>query len=88
MPRYFFHLTNGDKIVDDVGEEFDLVEEARGHALTVARELSRGGLPATFVGRHIAVMDEQGVVVFTLLLRVLAVLVVLLGAGLLVEVSC
>jgi Domain of unknown function (DUF6894) len=32
MPRYFFDLTNGDRIVDEVGEEFDLVEAARGHA--------------------------------------------------------
>jgi hypothetical protein len=29
MPRYFFELTNGDSIVDEVGEEFDLVEATR-----------------------------------------------------------
>jgi len=64
MPRYFFDLTNGDKLADEVGEEFDRVEAARGHALTVVRELSRGGLPHALDGRHISVVDERGVVVF------------------------
>jgi hypothetical protein len=64
MPRYFFHVTNGHVLADDVGEEFDLVEEARGHALAVAQELSRPRVPRTLVGRHISVMDERGVVVF------------------------
>jgi hypothetical protein len=45
MPHYFFNLTNGDSVADEVGEEFDGVEAARGHAMTVARELSRGRLP-------------------------------------------
>ena len=44
MPRYFFHVTNGDTLADEVGEEFELVEAARGHATAVARELSRNGL--------------------------------------------
>ena len=64
MPRYFFDLTNGDSVADEVGEEFDRVEAARGHALTVARELSRGGLPHALDGHHISVVDERGVVVF------------------------
>jgi hypothetical protein len=62
MPRYFFNLTNGDSVADEVGEEFDGVEAARGHAMTVARELSRDRLP--LVGHHISVVDEWGVVVF------------------------
>jgi hypothetical protein len=64
MPRYFFDLTNGDRVADEVGEEFDGVEAARGHAMTVARELSRGRLPRALVGRYISVVDEHGVVVF------------------------
>ena len=64
MPRYFFHVTNGNILADDIGEEFDVVEEARGHALAVAQELSRPRVPLTLVGRHISVMDERGVVVF------------------------
>jgi len=63
MPRYFFELTNG-RVADEVGEEFDHAEAARGHALTVVRELSRGGLPHALDGRHISVVDERGVVVF------------------------
>jgi hypothetical protein len=64
MARYFFNLTNGHSLADEVGEEFDRVEEARGHATAVARELSHNRLPYAFVGRHISVVDERGVVVF------------------------
>jgi hypothetical protein len=69
MPRYFFALTDKDSLSladDEVGEEFDLVEAARGHATAVARELSRNQPPHAFVGFgwHISVVDEQGVVVF------------------------
>jgi acetylornithine/succinyldiaminopimelate/putrescine aminotransferase len=81
MTRYFFHLTNEDTIADEMGEEVDLVEEARGHALAVARELSRNAPPHRFAAHHISVVDEQGVVVFTTLLRVVAVLAVLLVSG-------
>ena len=62
MPRYFFNLTNGDSVVDEIGEEFDGVEAAQGHAMTVARELSRDRLP--LIGCHISVIDERDVVVF------------------------
>ena len=63
MPHYFFNLTNGDSVADEVGEELDGVEAARGHAMTVAKELSRGRLPRALIGRHISVVDERGVVV-------------------------
>jgi hypothetical protein len=65
MPRYFFNLTNnGDSVADEVGEEFDLVEAARGHAMAVARELSRNRLSHALAGHPISVVDERGVVVF------------------------
>jgi hypothetical protein len=64
MPRYFFNVTNGDSVADEVGEEFDRVEAARGHAMTVAKELSRGRLPRALIGRSISVVDERGVLVF------------------------
>jgi hypothetical protein len=64
MPRYFFNLTNGDSVADEVGEEFDRVAAARGHAMEVARELSRHRLADALIGRHISVTDERGVVVF------------------------
>ena len=85
MPRYFFHLTNGDTIADDIGEEFDLLEEARGHAVVVAGELSHGVPPSRYAGRYIAVVDEGGVVVFTVLLRAAVILAVLVGT---IDVFC
>jgi uncharacterized protein DUF6894 len=64
MSRYFFDLTNGDSVADEVGGDFDGVEAARGHAMAVARELSRNQLPDALIGRSISVVDERGVVVF------------------------
>jgi hypothetical protein len=67
MPRYFFALTDKDSLSlaeDEDGEEFDRVDAARGYATAVARELSRNESPHAFVGCHISVVDEQGVVVF------------------------
>jgi hypothetical protein len=64
MPRYFFNLTNGKTFADELGEEFDLLEEARAHARAVARELSGKRLPLALVGRYISVVDERGFVLF------------------------
>jgi hypothetical protein len=64
MPRYFFDLINGDSVRDEVGEEFDLVEAARGHAVAMARDLSRNLPLHALDGHHISVVDERGVVVF------------------------
>jgi hypothetical protein len=67
MPRYFFDLTDDDSLSlagDEVGEEFDRVEAARGEAMAVARELSRHRPPDALIGLHISVIDERGVVIF------------------------
>jgi hypothetical protein len=67
MPRYFFALTDQDSLSladDELGEEFDRVEAARRHAMAVAHELSRNEPLHAFVGCHISVVDEKGVVVF------------------------
>ena len=67
MPRYFFALTDQDSLSladDEMGEEFDRVEAARRYAMAVAHELSRNQPPDAFVGCHISMVDEQGVVVF------------------------
>jgi len=68
MPRYFFHVTssNGESLADEDGEELEQVEAAREHAIAVARELSREGVPGLSAGLYISVADEQGVVVFKL----------------------
>jgi hypothetical protein len=41
MPQFYFHLTNGILVEDFGGETFELVAEARGHAVRVAEELGR-----------------------------------------------
>jgi Domain of unknown function (DUF6894) len=66
MPRYFFALTDGDLslAVDEVGEQLDHVEAARGHARAVARELSRHQQLDALIGLYISVLDEDGIVVF------------------------
>jgi uncharacterized protein DUF6894 len=70
MARYYFALTDGDLSLadDEIGEEFDLVEAARGHAVAVARELSRNQRSQALGGLYISVVDERGVVVFKVLL--------------------
>jgi hypothetical protein len=69
MPRYFFHLPDGRTVPDDVGEEFGSPETAREHAVAVARELSSGEVSDLLAGRHIAVRDERGVVIFKISLE-------------------
>jgi hypothetical protein len=64
MARYFFHLTNGDSLADEVGEEFEFAEAAQRHAMAMARELSGSRRPGELVGHHISVVDERGVEVF------------------------
>jgi uncharacterized protein DUF6894 len=66
MPRYYFALTDGNLSLadDEIGEEFDLVEAARGHAVAVAWELSRNQQSQALGGLYISVVDERGVVVF------------------------
>jgi hypothetical protein len=64
MRHYFFDVTNGNTLADEVGDEFELVHAARGHAVAVARELSRHQLPLALVGHFILIIDEGGVVIF------------------------
>ena len=71
MAHYFFELVtdHGDVLQDDGGEEFGLVEEARGHALRVASELGRNHEPGSIAGKFITVLDGNGIVVFKTPLR-------------------
>jgi hypothetical protein len=72
MPRYYFALGDGDLSLaeDEVGEELDHVEAARGHAMAVARELSRHQPVDALIGLYISVLDEDGIVVFKVAGRV------------------
>ena len=63
MPVYFFHLeTQAGLIHDDKGEEFDLLQEAKGAALAIASELARN--QKHIPKQHILLTDAAGVVVF------------------------
>jgi hypothetical protein len=63
MPVYFFHLeTQAGLIRDEMGEEFDLLQEAKGAALDIASELARN--QERIAGQHILMTDAYGVVVF------------------------
>ena len=63
MPVYFFHLETQTALIrDEKGEEFDLLQEAKGAALVSASELARN--QGHIAGQHILMTDADGVVVF------------------------
>ena len=63
MPRYFFHIKEGDKVTaDEEGEEFDTLETVRKVAVESAREIMsqdvlNGRAPN---GRTFVIADETG----------------------------
>jgi hypothetical protein len=64
MPRYFFHLAFGGRLVpDEEGVELPDRSAARDEALAVIRDLSdrrTGGNPRRWAGWFLQVADEQG----------------------------
>ena len=65
MPRYYFHVTDGQDdilIEEEEGEAFDHAAEAQQNARLVALELE----DSTLGGRSITVTDEHGAVVIKL----------------------
>ncbi|SRR6266478_5211964 len=67
MPRYFFNLNDGRKIIPDLeGTELPDDDSARAHAAQVARELTRNREQETRSWR-LAVCDAQGTLRFELL---------------------
>jgi hypothetical protein len=66
MPRYFFNLNDGRKIIPDLeGTELPDDDSARAHAAQVARELARNREQETRSWR-LAVCDAQGTARFEL----------------------
>jgi hypothetical protein len=62
MPRYFFHIIDGDEIIDDEGTELAGLDEARAEAIVVSGEMLRD-LGGKFWGNgqwQVRVMDEAG----------------------------
>jgi hypothetical protein len=67
MPRYFFNLNDGQKIIPDLeGTELPDDDSARAHAVQVARELARNRERETRSWR-LAVCDAEGTLRFELL---------------------
>jgi hypothetical protein len=67
MPRYFFNLNDGRKIIPDLeGTELPDDDSARAHAAQVARELARNREQETRSWR-LAVCDAQGTLRFELI---------------------
>lgn len=64
MPRYFFNLNDGERIIPDVeGTELPDDESARAHAAQVARELARNRERETISWR-LAVCHADGTLCF------------------------
>ena len=67
MPRYFFNLNDGRKVIPDLeGTELPDDDSARAHAVQVARELARNRERETRSWR-LAVCDAEGTLCFELL---------------------
>ncbi|WP_158811757.1 hypothetical protein [Beijerinckia sp. L45] len=62
MPRYFFHVKDGDTSLDHDGVVFSSVEEAKSQALETMGEILRdeGRNPWTAETWRMHVMDEDG----------------------------
>ncbi|SRR6266849_4202193 len=66
MPRYFFNLNDGRKVIPDLeGTELPDDDSARAHAAQVVRELARNREPTTRSWR-LAVCDAHGTPCFEL----------------------
>ena len=70
MPRYFFHLRDGDALLaDNEGEELRDLEAVRGYAVESARELLSLAVLSGSAGslnQQIEVLDEGGRTVLTM----------------------
>jgi hypothetical protein len=61
MPRYFFHLTNGNQMLDDPdGLELPGEAAAREEAVLVAGDLKDRLRPRDWTGWVVSIRDEQG----------------------------
>lgn len=63
MRRYFFHIRhNGETVMDEEGDEFASIDEARSSALRSVRELVAARIKngQTVINKHMDVHDETG----------------------------
>ena len=68
MPRYFFHVKDGQDLPDDLGSELPDTAAVRGHALKTAGEMLRDGGGEIWSGHPwtMTVLDDAGEQVLTL----------------------
>ena len=69
MPMYYFHLSNGEKVLDVDGTNLVDLAAARTHAFGVARELtfkSEGLLDQDWSVWRLLVHDDGGIELFSL----------------------
>ena len=63
MPRYYFHLTNGEQVLDNhKGINLPGDAAARNDAVELAHDLKGGGAMSgwDWTGWFVAIVDEQG----------------------------
>jgi hypothetical protein len=68
MARYFFNVTDGEYIADDVGIEFASLDLAKAEAVELATRLLRDNATRFWQGVDwmIEVTDETGLILFSL----------------------
>lgn len=69
MPRYFFHIHDGDELIDDQGTVLAGHDQARAYAITVAGELLRNAGKTSWDGTEwrLRVTDDEGNKICTLM---------------------
>ncbi len=68
MPRFFFHVMDGNALIDQEGTELADISHVRNEALSMAGEMLKFDGTAHWVGNtwHMSVANEEGRVVFSL----------------------
>ena len=59
MPRYYFEVKNGHRLVDPTGIDCASDEEARQQAQVIASQIAQD-VPASTIKRRVTVVDEEG----------------------------
>jgi hypothetical protein len=58
MPRYFFDIKNGHRLIDPSGLDCRDDQQARDQAIIIAGQIAADA-PATSAARHVAILDSE-----------------------------
>jgi hypothetical protein len=58
MPRYFFDIKNGHRLIDPSGLDCRDDQEAKTHAIVIAQQIAADA-PETSPIRHVAILDSE-----------------------------